>query len=122
MEKKMDGYGILISSLQNILEQNNPKYDKENIKIQISSLQSVAGKSKEEICALYDTGAFNDITRGYICAAMKNCNIAEKKQNEILDELNWLHDIMGAKSVTKEMDNESLEIDDSEETAEDRGE
>lgn len=101
----MDGYEILISSLQMLLEQKDPEWNNDDIKLQIASLQMVSGKSKEEINALYNTGAFNDITYGYLYAVMQNCGIAEDKQKEMLGELSWLHDIMGAGEILKIQEN-----------------
>lgn len=101
----MDGYEILISSLQMLLEQKNPQWNSDDIKLQIASLQMVSGKSKEEINALYNTGAFNEITYGYLYAVMQHCDIAEDMQKEMLGELSWLHDTMSAAEILKIQEN-----------------
>lgn len=101
----MNGHEMVISSLQKVLEQKNPQWNTDDIKLQIASLQIVFGKSKEEINALYNTGAFNEITYGYLYAVMQNCDIAEDKQKEMLGELRWLHDIMSAGEILKIQEN-----------------
>lgn len=116
--KIMDGYEILISSLQMLLEQKNPRWDSDDIELQIASLQIVSGKSKEEINALYNTGAFNEITYGYLYAVMQHCDIAEDKQKEMLGELSWLHDTMSAAEILKIQEN----TEESEETEDEWGE
>lgn len=101
----MNGHEMVISSLQKVLEQKNPQWNTDDIKLQIASLQIVSGKSKEEINALYNTGAFNEITYGYLYAVMQNCDIAEDKQKEMLGELRWLHDTMSAAKILKILEN-----------------
>lgn len=103
--KIMNGHEMVISSLQKVLEQKNPQWNTDDIKLQIASLQIVSGKSKEEINALYNTGAFNEITYGYLYAVMQNCDIAEDKQKEMLGELRWLHDTMSAAKILKILEN-----------------
>lgn len=110
----MNGHEIVISSLQMLLEQKNPQWNTDDIELQIASLQMVSGKSKEEINALYNTGAFNEITYGYLYAVMQHCDIAEDKQREMLGELSWLHDTMSAAEILKIQENteESEETED----------
>lgn len=98
----MDGYEMIVESLEVVLQRENiGESDKDNIRKQISSLKTVSGKTEVEIDLIFNTGAFNQIIKGYFLTAMKNCEV--KKYAEVMDELNWLLDTMGASEARKKV-------------------
>lgn len=99
----MNGFEMLTQSYEKVLEQNNPKYDQENIKGQIASLRSMAWKSEEEINGMFETGVFNEICTGYIYAALQNCNIDAEKASEVVNELKWLFDTIVASQAREKL-------------------
>ncbi len=56
---------------------------------------------KDQLYALFDSGAFNGIIKGYVKLALKNTEIDEETSEKILQELRWLFDTKGAKEVSE---------------------
>lgn len=95
----MDGFELSARSYEALLLQDDKEYDKEDIKRQIAALRTVSGKSEADINAIFDTGAFNDICKGYLKKTLQNCDISEKKIDELAAELKWLFDTMSAEQA-----------------------
>lgn len=97
----MKSYKILLDSYKQVLESCNEseKLDKAVIKAKIRSLEPFADRTEEEVVEMFDSGAFNDVLRAYCRVAMKNCNLSRKKTNEVLEELRWLLDTVGANEI-----------------------
>ena len=56
-------------------------------------------KTDSEICAIFSTGAFNDILKGYCKKAIENCELDKKQIDAVMDELKWLLDTCNAKEI-----------------------
>lgn len=56
----------------------------------------IAEMPEEEINALFDTGAFNNICKGYLKEALKNSGLSDEKQAEIKDQFADQFDFMDA--------------------------
>lgn len=95
----MLNYDILIESYEDVLKRKPEKCDVEAMKCSISAMKTLNGKSEEEVCALFNTGAFNGIVTGYCKTAMKNCELSEEQMEAVISELKWLFDTKGAKDV-----------------------
>ena len=95
----MDGYELSARSYEALLLQDDKEYDQEDIKRQIAALRTVSGKSEADINDIFNTGAFNDICKGYLKKALQNCDISEKKIDEVTAELKWLFDTMSAEQA-----------------------
>lgn len=99
----MDGYELTASGYEQYLAKN-PDIDavlKKDIQTKIEALRMIAGMQEEYRNALFDTGAFNDICKGYFKKAMENCGIERKMMNAVLDEFKWLLDTMSAAEAGK---------------------
>lgn len=67
----------------------------------IRILEFLGTCSEEDIAELYDSGAFNDITKGYCRKAMQTVVFTSEQIGEVLEEVKWLHDTLGAGDVVK---------------------
>lgn len=92
----VDEYEETARAYENLLENNNHWGDDEDIKKQIVALRSVSGKSTEDICRMFNTGAFNEVCKGYCRVAMEICEVSEIEKNDVLETIDWLFVNMGA--------------------------
>ena len=95
----MANYDILIKSYENVLEKKSDNGDVEAIKLSINAMKTLNDKTDDEIYALFSTGAFNDILKGYCKKALENCKLEKKQIDAVMDELKWLLDTRGAKEI-----------------------
>jgi len=95
----MANYDILIKSYENVLEKKSDNGDVEAIKLSINAMKTLNDKTDDEIYALFSTGAFNDILKGYCKKALENCKLEKKQIDAVMDELKWLLDTRSAKEI-----------------------
>lgn len=95
----MANYDILIKSYENVLEKKSDNGDVEAIKLSINAMKTLNDKTDDEIYALFSTGAFIDILKGYCKKALINCKFDKKQIDAVMDELKWLLDTLSAKEV-----------------------
>jgi hypothetical protein len=55
--------------------------------------------SDSDICELYNSSAFNDITKGYARLALKNTGFDDEQIKMVMDEIRYLHDTKRASEV-----------------------
>ena len=93
----MNGYKLLADSYRDYLQKNElPKGTKNSIEKQIKALDIMADMDGEDILALYGTGAVNHITLGYAEKAMTIQKLPKGRREDVLSEIRFLHDTMGA--------------------------
>lgn len=98
----MGNYDTLIESYELFLEKKRENLDKEgrkSLEVQINAMKAVNDKTQEEICAIFNTGAFNNIVKGFCHKAMENCTLDDSQIEEIMEELNFLFDTISAMDV-----------------------
>lgn len=95
----MGNYDILIKSYEDVLEKKSDNCDVEAIKLSINAMKTLNDKTDNEICALFSTGAFNDILKGYCKKALENCKFDKKQIDAVMDELKWLLDTISVKDI-----------------------
>lgn len=95
----MGNYDILIKSYENVLEKKSENGDVEAIKLSINAMKTLNDKTDDEIYALFSTGAFNDILKGYCKKALGNCKFDKKQIDAVMDELKWLLDTISVKDI-----------------------
>lgn len=95
----MANYDIMIQSYEDVLVKNLEKCDVEAMKLSINAMKTLNGKTEDEICALFSTGAFNDILKGYCKKALENCDFDKKQIDSVMEELRWLLDSYSVKQV-----------------------
>lgn len=95
----MANYDILIKSHEDILEKKPEKCDVEAIQLSINAMKMLNNKTDDEICAIFSTGAFNNILKGYCKKALENCKFDKKQIDAVMDELKWLLDTSSIKDI-----------------------
>lgn len=95
----MANYDILIKSYEDIWEKKPEQCDKEAMKLSINAMKTLNNKTEDEICAIFSTGAFNDILKGYCKKALENCEVGKKQIDAVMDELKWLLDTRSVKDI-----------------------
>ena len=98
----MNGYQFQADAYRKYLEQNPNEENKEYMEriIKVNEFLSVC--TKEDIEELYNSSAFNEITKAYVKKAMQNLGFKKKEVEAVQDEIKWLHDTMGAGLIVNE--------------------
>ena len=76
--------------------------NKENMERIIKVNEFLAVCMKEDIEELYNSSAFNEITKAYAKKAMQNLVFKKEEVEAVQDEIKWLHDTMGAGMIVNE--------------------
>ena len=95
----MANYDIMIKSYEDVLENRAEECDVEAIALSLNAYKILNNKSDDEICAIFGTGAFNHILKGYCKKALANCEFDKKQVDAVMDELKWLLDTCNAKQI-----------------------
>lgn len=95
----MANYNLMIQSYEDILAKKTDKCDVEMIQLSINAMKTLNNKTEDEICAIFDTGAFNDILKGYCKKALENCKFDKKQIDTVMDEIKWLLDTCNVKQI-----------------------
>lgn len=75
------------------------KETKENIQRKIKIFSMMAELNEKEKNEIFNSGAYNDVCRGYFRKAMENCKIDREIINAVLAEFKWLLDTVGAGEI-----------------------
>lgn len=98
----MDGYELQAASYEQYLNTHPVEPEiKEELERKIKALRLFIGTTESERDEMFNSGAFNDICRGYFKKAMKNCNIPDKTISAVLEEFKWLLDTISATDARK---------------------
>ncbi len=98
----MDGYELQAASYEQYLETHPVEPEvKEDLERKIKVLRLFIGTTEQERDEMFNSGAFNDICKGYFKKAMKNCDIPDATIATVLDEFKWLLDTMNATDARK---------------------
>ena len=98
----MNGYQFQADAYRKYLEQHPNEENKENMERIIKANEFLATCTKEDIEELYNSSAFNEITKAYVKKAMQNLGFKKKEVEVVQDEIKWLHDTMGAGLIVNE--------------------
>lgn len=94
-------YSFVINTYEEVLKKRG---DDENVVVcigeKLAAMRLLNGRSEEEVNALFDTGAFNDIVRGYLSLVLRGCE-QEKLIPAAMDELAYLFDTVSACEARK---------------------
>lgn len=96
----MNGYQMQIDAYKQILE-SKKEIDKDYIKSEIRALEPFAERTDKEILKMFDSGAFNEVTKAYCKAAMENCSLDPKAIDAVMGELKYLFDTVRASEIMK---------------------
>lgn len=97
----MNGYELHVNAYRKILQENDSLSEdvKASIEREIKILDIMANLSEQERMMLFDTGAYNDVLKGYCRKAMQNCDIDHKKIQQVIGEIGYLLDTIGASNI-----------------------
>lgn len=95
----MANYDLMIQSYEDILAKKPDRCDVEAMKLSINAMKTLNNKTDDEICAIFSTGAFNNILKGYCKKALENCEFDKKQVDDVIDELKWLLDTCNVKQI-----------------------
>lgn len=91
----MNGYKAIADSYRILLE-NGEATDRATLERKIKALDFLATCDRADIQELFNTSAFNDITKGYIKKAVDNLKLSTGTRADLLEEVTHLYDTMGA--------------------------
>ena len=92
----MNGYELTAQSYEALMKRDDPRIDKEDCISKAKVYHTLASLSESEILEIFNSGAFNDVLKGYCKMALKNCSVADEKIPEVMGEIKWLLDTMSA--------------------------
>ena len=93
----MNDYTMMINSYKHLAEKG--KISKELAEKEIRIYEILSSCDKEDLCRMVDSGAFNDIIRGYLKLAVENADISAEDKVKIRLQLSQAFDEKTAKDV-----------------------
>lgn len=98
----MNSYKTQSNSYKEYLEKypDTPTEIKEDMLRKIKTLDFLSDSTKEERAELFNSGAFNDVARGYFLMAIDNTEVTEETKSKLLKELRYLFDTVTAEQAT----------------------
>lgn len=105
----MNGYKLLADSYRAYLDENeaSPIISKD-MQSRIKALDFLGECTQRDINNLFNTGAFNDIVKGYVTKAAEKNATTRKAAAQILEALGILFEEMGAQEALEHYQNRLL--------------
>ena len=94
----MNGYQIQAEAYRQVLA-SDQKVGREHLEKQVKIFDFLGSLDEEELCMVFDSGAFNEITKAYCRRAMNGVDISREQTNAVMEEMRWLFDTVGAAQV-----------------------
>lgn len=95
----MLNYDFMIGAYEQILSRSGNDEGKIScVGEKLAAFRLLNGRTEDEVYALFDTGAFNEIVYAYVKSAIGNAGLPEHSAL-ILDELRFLFGVVGAKQL-----------------------
>lgn len=99
----MTGYKIIAESYKELLREKN--IDQEIAEKKIRIYDFLDGCDDEDLFNLVDSGAFNNIIKSYVKAAIFNSGIKKDEKAKILQQINLLFEDCQSKEIYINADN-----------------
>lgn len=99
----MDGYELQATSYEEYMEKHPelaPEV-KEDIGRKVKALRLFIGTNEADKDEMFNSGAFNDICKGYFRKSMENCKLPKETIDSVMDEFKWLLDTISAGEARK---------------------
>lgn len=96
----MNGFKLQADSYRMYLEKHPDEPNRESLERTIKANDIMATFTQEDIYALYDTGAFNEIAYEYCKKAMEQSGISSEQISAVMSEMKWLYDTVDAATVS----------------------
>ena len=106
----MNGYKIMGDACRKVLSGSRElsKDEKEELEAKIKAYDFLTDADELVKCALFESSAFNDMIKGYVCATMKACNVSHEVQGEILGKLQEGLDKLRPKDALQEWERHKI--------------
>ena len=96
----MNGYKLQADAIRKIVERDDD-CDKEVMLSKAKVYDMLSELSQDQIYEIYNSSAFNDVTKAYAKKAMENVGVDEEQIKEVLSEIKYLHDTVTAGEIVK---------------------
>lgn len=93
----MNSYEMLAESYKKMMESG--KIEKEVAEKEIRVLDFLSTCDKADICRLFASGAFNDIFKGYLNAAIEDAELDMKTAARLRESARWVLDTKSASDL-----------------------
>lgn len=99
----MDGYELEAQSYEKYLEQHPEQSAlvREDIERKIKTLRLFVGTTNEDKDEMFNSGAFNEICKGYFRMSLENCKLSKETIDSVMNEFKWLLDTKSAGEARK---------------------
>ena len=100
----MNGFKLMADGYKRILlelENDGDLEDIEEIKAKIKVNEFLSTCSEKERLEIYNSGAFNEITKIYVRKAMSNLEYQDKQILQVINEIKWLHDTIPVSEIVQ---------------------
>lgn len=97
----MNGYEVNAAAYRKAAENETDTETRNNLLHEAALLDIMAGLSDGDRKRLFDTGAFNDVCRGYTRAALDRAGIDRDKISDVMATLGGLFDEMDAAAAER---------------------
>ena len=84
----MNGYQLLANAYRQQLDAQQTAEERAAIQDKITAFSFLAEATERQRLTLFDSGAFNDVCRGFLLIALNNIRLDAKRQERALDALN----------------------------------
>lgn len=86
----MNGYQMHADSYKKLLENTETAQEvQEDIKKKIKAFEIMANTDRQTQCELFNSGAFNDVCKGYLLSALDRCGIDHDTAQKIMSTVNF---------------------------------
>lgn len=93
----MQGYEMVKESYEALIAKG--KVAREDVQKELEAYDFLSKCEEADICTLANSGAFNDIIKGYCRKALRNAGVGDEVEGAVMDELRWALDSMSAQDV-----------------------
>lgn len=95
----MNGFKLQADAHRKYLEMNPDDPNRSSIERKIYLFDFLSVCNETDICELYNSSVFNEITKGYTKLALENVGIDDEHIKMVMEELRHLHDTKRADEV-----------------------
>ena len=96
----MNGFKLQADAIRKVVERD-ADCDKEAMLSKAKVYDILSELTQNQIYELYNSSAFNDITKAYAKRAMETVGLDEEQISDVLREIKYLHDTVSAGEIVK---------------------
>lgn len=96
----MNGYKLQADAIRSVVERDDD-CDKEAMLSKAKVYDMLSELTQNQIYEIYNSSAFNDVTKAYAKKAMENVGLDEDQISDVLREIKYLHDTISAGEIIK---------------------